>query len=75
MSPMLPRSFIIRWNSLEGMLTCQKGSERRRGGAEGWVKRRPLAGIDPAGNHGTQTAPVNRCSAAGDQGHQRKNPR
>lgn len=35
MSPMLPRSFIIRWNSLEGMLTCQEGSERRRGGAEG----------------------------------------
>lgn len=32
-SPMLPRSFIIRWNSLEGMLTCREGGKRGWGGA------------------------------------------
>ena len=33
-SPMLPRSFIIRWNSLEGMLTWQ-GGKRGEGGGTG----------------------------------------
>ncbi len=36
-SPMLPRSFIIRWNSLEGMLTWQEQWRRGRAGAEGQV--------------------------------------